>query len=99
MSNLTISLDDNVVRQARLRAIKEGTSVSAKVREFLAQYAGFGASVAPVVAKTDFVLTTFDGKTGMFPWIDPTSNASMNDAMDEDEFAKYRSLFAKPSGP
>ena len=39
MTNLTISLDENIVRQARIRAIGEGTSVSAKVREFLAQYA------------------------------------------------------------
>jgi plasmid stability protein len=39
MSNMTISLDAAVVRNARIRAIQEGTSVSAKVREFLAQYA------------------------------------------------------------
>lgn len=39
MGNLTISLDDAVIRQARVRAIQEGTSVSAKVREFLATYA------------------------------------------------------------
>jgi plasmid stability protein len=39
MTNLTISLDEAIVREARVRAIREGTSVSAKVREFLAQYA------------------------------------------------------------
>jgi plasmid stability protein len=39
VANLTISLDETVVRQARIRAISEGTSVSAQVREFLAQYA------------------------------------------------------------
>ena len=39
MGNLTISLDDAVIKQARVRAIQEGTSVSAKVREFLATYA------------------------------------------------------------
>lgn len=99
MSNLTISLNDDVVRLARVRAIQEGTSVSAKVREFLAQYAGVGSGAAPAVVNTDFVLTTFDGKTGMFPWIDPCSNASMQDAMDEDEFAKYRSLMANPASP
>ena len=38
MTNLTISLDEAIVRKARVRAIHEGTSVSAKVREFLAQY-------------------------------------------------------------
>ena len=38
MTNLTISLDEAIIRKARVRAIHEGTSVSAKVREFLAQY-------------------------------------------------------------
>ena len=38
MTNLTISLDETIIRKARVRAIQEGTSVSAKVREFLAQY-------------------------------------------------------------
>jgi plasmid stability protein len=39
MTNLTISLDEDIIREARVRAIREGTSLSAKVREFLAQYA------------------------------------------------------------
>ena len=38
MTNLTISLDEAIVRGARIRAIAEGTSVSAKVRDFLRQY-------------------------------------------------------------
>lgn len=42
MTNLTISIDEAVVRQARVRAIQEGTSVSAKVRDFLAAYAQGG---------------------------------------------------------
>ena len=36
MANLTISLDENLVKQARIKAIQEGTSLSAKVREMLA---------------------------------------------------------------
>ena len=42
MANLTISVDENLVRQARIRAISEGTSVSARIREFLADYAEGG---------------------------------------------------------
>ena len=38
MTNLTISLDEATVRGARIRAIQEGTSLSAKVRDFLRQY-------------------------------------------------------------
>lgn len=38
MSNLTVSVDERLIKQARARAIKQGTSVSAKVREFLQNY-------------------------------------------------------------
>jgi plasmid stability protein len=44
MTNLTISLDESIVRGARIRAIQEGTSVSAKVREYLASYANVSAT-------------------------------------------------------
>jgi plasmid stability protein len=39
MTNLTIAIDDKLIRQARVRAINEGTSVSARIREFLTVYA------------------------------------------------------------
>ncbi len=39
MTNLTISVDEKLIRKARVRAINEGTSVSARIREFLADYA------------------------------------------------------------
>ncbi|WP_213954849.1 MULTISPECIES: DUF6364 family protein [unclassified Variovorax] len=39
MTNLTISVDEKLIRKARIRAIHEGTSVSARIREFLAEYA------------------------------------------------------------
>ncbi len=48
MSNLTIAVDDNIIKQARVRAIQQGTSVSAKVREFLTSYA---SGVTPSGAK------------------------------------------------
>jgi plasmid stability protein len=40
MANLTIALDDDLLRQARIRAVEQGTSVNAIVREYLATYAG-----------------------------------------------------------
>lgn len=39
MSNLTVSVDEHLIKQARVRAISQGTSLSAKVREFLLSYA------------------------------------------------------------
>ena len=38
MANLTVSVDDEIIKRARVRAIQQGTSVSAKIREFLEHY-------------------------------------------------------------
>lgn len=40
MANLTLTIDENVLRRARIRAIEQNTSVNAVVREFLESYAG-----------------------------------------------------------
>lgn len=83
MTNLTIALDEKIVRQARIRAIGEGTSVSAKVREFLAQYANATATATAQPAPFKPVkLRVFRGGGGLMPGIDPCSNKSMLDAAD-----------------
>jgi plasmid stability protein len=51
MYNLTLSLDSNVVREARIRAIGEGTSVSAMVREFLQHYVKLGSAALKTAAE------------------------------------------------
>lgn len=38
--NLTIVVDDAVLKRARIRAIEENTSVNAVLRAYLASYAG-----------------------------------------------------------
>lgn len=38
MANLTITVDEEVLKQARLRALKEGTSVNRVLRERLESY-------------------------------------------------------------
>lgn len=40
MTNLTLSVEEDVLRRARIRALERGTSVNAVLREFLAAYAG-----------------------------------------------------------
>jgi plasmid stability protein len=40
MANLTITVDDQDLKKARLRALEQGTSVNAVLRQYLAQYAG-----------------------------------------------------------
>ena len=39
MANLTLVIDDEVLRRARIRALEQGTSVNAIVREQLERYA------------------------------------------------------------
>lgn len=39
MANLTISVDEDLLRDARVRAVKEGTSVNRILRQHLERYA------------------------------------------------------------
>jgi len=42
MANLTITIDDRLLKQARMRALEDGTSVNAVLRTYLERYAGVG---------------------------------------------------------
>jgi hypothetical protein len=42
MGNLTITIDEDTLRRARIRALEQGTSVNALLREYLEAYAGGG---------------------------------------------------------
>jgi plasmid stability protein len=55
MSNLTIVVDDDIVKQARVRALQDGTSLSAKVREFLVAYAEGAPKQSPRDATAELV--------------------------------------------
>lgn len=79
MTNLTISLDENLVKQARIKAIQEGTSLSAKVRELLSMYVRQDMPTVPAVIPK---LPISKARGGLQPGIDPSSNRSLYDAMD-----------------
>ncbi len=38
VANLTLAIDDDLLRRARIRALEQGTSVNAVVRDYLAAY-------------------------------------------------------------
>ncbi len=40
MANLTLAVDDQLLRRARLRALEQGTSVNALLRDYLETFAG-----------------------------------------------------------
>ncbi len=39
MANLTLSIDDEVLKRARIKALEQGTTVNALVREYLERFA------------------------------------------------------------
>jgi len=52
MPNLTLVVDDAVLRRARQRAVEDGTSVNAEVRAFLRRYADQSSGFAGFLALT-----------------------------------------------
>lgn len=40
MANLTVAIDEETLLKARIRALEQGTSVNALIREYLEIYAG-----------------------------------------------------------
>lgn len=44
MANLTLAIDDELLRAARIRALEQGTSVNAVVREYLKHFANKAAA-------------------------------------------------------
>lgn len=40
MTNLTLTIEEETLKRARIRALEQGTSVNAVVREFLESYSG-----------------------------------------------------------
>jgi hypothetical protein len=44
VANLTVTVDERVLRRARIRALELGTSVNALVSDYLVRFAGMGAT-------------------------------------------------------
>jgi len=44
MANVTLTIADDVLRRARIRALEQDTSVNALVRDYLARFAGESAA-------------------------------------------------------
>jgi len=65
MTNLTLTIDDEVLKKARARAVAEGTSVNAVVRDQLETYAGIQeARRRAVNTILDLARTTQAGSDG-----------------------------------
>ena len=50
MANLTITVDKELLKRARVKAIEEGTSVNAVLRDHLERYVGTGTTETALAA-------------------------------------------------
>lgn len=65
VANLTITIDDDVLQRARVRALEHRTSVNALLREYLEAYAGAGKRYEQVTkAILDLAESTESGSGG-----------------------------------
>lgn len=109
MSNLTISIDDHLIKQARVRAIQQGTSLSAKIREYIAAYASGTADRLSGDATTDLLRMIDDVRTEVrqnatatTPGSDPSTIASrsLREELYEGDFRardRIRGAWADPT--
>jgi hypothetical protein len=68
MANLTITVDDEVLMRARLRATEQGTSVNAVVRDYLEQYAGTRSAQEQALTKLLALSEQTRSKRGRRKW-------------------------------
>jgi plasmid stability protein len=64
MANLTLVVDEALIKAARMRAISEGTSVSALVRDFLQAYASANVTSTVLVAGEPTPAPLHSGRAG-----------------------------------
>jgi hypothetical protein len=79
----TVDLPDELLRQARKQAAEEGTTLTALLADGLRLRLG-GADRS---RRRRHRLPVSSVGGGLHPWIDPTSNASLLDAADDDSAA------------
>ena len=68
MANLTITIDDDLLRAARIRALEQGTSVNAILRDYLTAYAGGGDAQARALADLLALSSAATARRGSATW-------------------------------
>jgi plasmid stability protein len=69
MTNLTLAVDEDVLRRARIRALEQGTSVNALLREYLGAFAAGQERREKAIADLlDLAARTTAGSGGRRGW-------------------------------
>lgn len=64
MTNVTLSVDAQVLRRARIRAMQQGTSVNAMIRDYLERIAGESSAAAGIAEFLDIAAQARAGSEG-----------------------------------
>jgi hypothetical protein len=79
-----IEIDESLLAEVQALATQEAVELSALIEKALRDRLALRAGVtAPMAGRPVPALPVCSGKGGMYPWIDPCSNESMLDAMDD----------------
>lgn len=68
MANLTITVDDRLLKLARMKALEQGTSVNALLREYLQAYAGAAEAQARALDDLLELSTKAGSRRGAASW-------------------------------
>ena len=68
VANVTLALEDALLRQARVKAVHENTSVNAVIREFLTQWVRRDDERAAAVERVRAALDASEYRSGGVTW-------------------------------
>ena len=68
MANLTIAVPDEILRSARRRALEQGTSVNAILRDYLSQFAGAQSAQAAAAQRVQELSKAARSGRGKAKW-------------------------------
>lgn len=68
MANLTITVNDESLKKARIRALQEGTSVNALLKDYLDSYSGVWLAQQEAVARILSVSRKSKSRRGAQTW-------------------------------
>ncbi|HTX70547.1 MAG TPA: hypothetical protein VMH50_15575 [Thermoleophilia bacterium] len=68
MANVTLALDDQLLRRARVKAVHEHTSVNAVIRDFLAAWVRDEADRAALVERARAAMERAEYRSGGVSW-------------------------------
>jgi len=68
MANLTITVEDEALKKARMRALEQGISVNALLREYLESYAGVRSEQLKAVREIIALSRASESRRGQRKW-------------------------------